>query len=108
MSYGVWTVEIIPAEIEPPARTPASASGNLIRFGRDQVTNWGDEANLVVAFNEQVLLSQHRLNALADDCVILLEDMWSEHPDEEVRQQWKAALEELAERNYRIIPVPME
>ena len=72
MSYGVWTVEIIPAEIEPPSRTPASASGNLIRFGRDQVTNWGDEANLVVAFNEQVLLSQHRLHGLADDCTCLL------------------------------------
>ena len=26
MSYGIWTVEIIPAEIEPPARTPASSS----------------------------------------------------------------------------------
>ncbi len=108
MSYGVWTVEIIPAEIEPPARTPASASGNLIRFGRDQVTNWGDETNLVVAFNEQVLLSRHRLNALADDCVILIESMWSEHADEEIRQEWKAALEEMAERNYRIIPVPMQ
>lgn len=108
MSYGVWTVEIIPAEIEPPARTPASASGNLIRFGRDQITNWGDEANLVVAFNEQVLLSQHRLHALADDCVILIESMWSEHPDEEIRQEWKAALEEMAESNYRIIPVPMQ
>jgi 2-oxoglutarate ferredoxin oxidoreductase subunit alpha len=108
MSYGVWTVEIIPAEIEPPARTPASASGNLIRFGRDQITNWGDEANLVVAFNEQVLLSQHRLHALADDCVVLIESMWSEHPDEEIRQEWKAALEEMAESHYRIIPVPMQ
>jgi 2-oxoglutarate ferredoxin oxidoreductase subunit alpha len=108
MSYGVWTVEIIPAEIEPPARTPASASGNLVRFGRDPVTNWGDEANLVVAFNEQVLLSQHRLHALADDCVILIEDKWGKHRDEEIREQWKAALDELAERNYRIIPVPME
>ena len=71
MSYGVWTVEIIPAEIEPPARTPAGASGNLIRFGRDKITNWGDEANLVVAFNEQVLLARHRLDALAGDCIIL-------------------------------------
>jgi 2-oxoglutarate ferredoxin oxidoreductase subunit alpha len=25
MGNGVWTVEIIPAEIEPPARTPAGA-----------------------------------------------------------------------------------
>jgi len=108
MGYGVWTVEIIPAEIEPPARTPASASGNLIRFGRDAVTNWGDEANLVVAFNEQVLLSQHRLNGMADDCVILIESMWSKHADEDIRAEWEAALEEMSSKNYRIIPVPME
>jgi 2-oxoglutarate ferredoxin oxidoreductase subunit alpha len=108
MSYGVWTVEIIPAEIEPPARTPAGASGNLIRFGCDQITNWGDEANLVVAFNEQVLLSRHRLHALADGCIILIESRWSTHPDEEIRQQWKAAMEEIAGSNYRIIPVPLE
>ncbi|MFQ5417828.1 MAG: 2-oxoacid:acceptor oxidoreductase subunit alpha [Myxococcota bacterium] len=108
MSYGVWTVELIPAEIEPPARTPASASGNLIRFGRDQVTNWGDEAKLVVAFNEQVLLSRHRLNALADDCIVLIESMWSTHSDEEIRQEWKAAMEEMGESGYRIIHVPME
>jgi 2-oxoglutarate ferredoxin oxidoreductase subunit alpha len=108
MSYGVWTVEIIPAEIEPPARTPAGASGSLIRFGRDQITNWGDEAKLVVAFNEQVLLSRHRLDALADDCIVLIESKWSTHSDEEIRQQWKVAMEELGESGYRIIPVPME
>ncbi|MCM8922283.1 MAG: hypothetical protein LC540_19850, partial [Candidatus Thiodiazotropha sp.] len=27
MGNGVWTVEIIPAEIQPPARSPAGASG---------------------------------------------------------------------------------
>jgi 2-oxoglutarate ferredoxin oxidoreductase subunit alpha len=108
MSYGIWTVEIIPAEIEPPARTPGGASGNLIRFGRDQITNWGDEANLVVAFNEQVLLARHRLHALADDCIILIEASWSNHPDEEIRGAWKAAMEEITESGYRIIPVPME
>ena len=54
MGNGVWTVEIIPAEIQPPARTPSSASGNRIRIGTGPVTNWGDAANLVVAFNEQV------------------------------------------------------
>ena len=33
MGNGVWTVEIIPAEIKPPARSPAGASGIRIRFG---------------------------------------------------------------------------
>jgi 2-oxoglutarate ferredoxin oxidoreductase subunit alpha len=108
MGNGVWTVEIIPAEIQPPARTPASASGNRIRIGTEPVTNWGDAANLVVAFNEQVLLSRHRLDALAEDAIILIEDMWADHAHPEIRQAWATAMAEMGERNYRFVRVPME
>src|SRR5210317_889550 len=48
MGNGVWTVEIIPAEIQPPPREPAGASGIRIRLGDEEVTNWGDETNVVV------------------------------------------------------------
>jgi 2-oxoglutarate ferredoxin oxidoreductase subunit alpha len=108
MGNGVWTVEIIPAEIQPPARTPASASGNRIRIGSAPVTNWGDAANLVVAFNEQVLLARHRLGALAQDAIILLENVWATHADPEIRTAWEQAMEELGEADYRIVGVPME
>jgi len=108
MGNGVWTVEIIPAEIQPPARTPASASGNRVRIGTRPVTNWGDHANLVVAFNEQVLLHRHRLDALADDAIILIEDMWAAHDDPDIRLAWSGAMEELGGRAYRFVPVPME
>lgn len=108
MGNGVWTVEIIPAEIQPPARDPAGASGIRVRIGSGAVTNWGDSTRLVVAFNEQVLLGRHRLGALAPDAVVLLENRWAEHPDESVRAAWAAGLEELAGTGYRIIPVPME
>ena len=37
MGLGVWTVEIIPAEIRPPARSVAGASGNRIRIGAKRV-----------------------------------------------------------------------
>ncbi|HEA26191.1 MAG TPA: hypothetical protein ENH92_03630, partial [Ectothiorhodospiraceae bacterium] len=57
MGNGVWTVEIIPAEIQPPARTPSGASGIRIRLGSKYVTNMGNEADIVVALNEQVLYS---------------------------------------------------
>ena len=108
MGNGVWTVEIIPAEIQPPPRLPEGASGIRIRIGSGAVTNWGDETNLVVAFNEQVLLARHRLGALAKDAIVLLEDRWASHPDEDVRAAWTAALAELSTCAYRIVLVPME
>ena len=108
MGNGVWTVEIIPAEIQPPPRTPEGASGNRIRIGSGAVTNWGDQVQLVVAFNEQVLLSRHRLGALADDAIILVENLWGSHPNPDIQKAWQQALVELATRNYRVIEVPME
>ena len=109
MGNGAWTVEIIPAEIQPPPRSKAGGSGNLVRFGTDVVTNWGDATNLVVAFNEQVLLGRVELDALADDAIILLENMWKDHPDESIQQEWKEGLEKVrAAGNYRIVEVPME
>ncbi len=108
MRNGVWTVEIIPAEIQPPPRVPEGASGIRIRIGAREITNWGDDTNLVVAFNEQVLLARHRLGALAEDAVLLLEDKWATHEDDAVRSAWASAMSELSSRRYRIIPIPME
>ena len=108
MGNGVWTVEIIPAEIQPPPRIPEGASGYRIRIGASAVTNWGDETQLVLAFNEQVLLARHRVGALAADAVVLLENSWATHPDEDIRQAWQDALVELGARAYRIILVPMD
>jgi 2-oxoglutarate ferredoxin oxidoreductase subunit alpha len=108
MGNGVWTVEIIPAEIEPPHHTVTSTSGNIIRFGTDKVTNWGDQSKLAIAFNEQVLLSRHRLESLTDDCIILQESMWADHEDEVIRKQFEEAMEEMSSKNYRFISVPIE
>jgi len=58
MGNGVWTVEIIPAEIQPPARSPAGASGIRVRLGSHHMTNMGDAADMAVALNEQVLYSR--------------------------------------------------
>lgn len=108
MGNGVWTVEIIPAEIQPPARVPEGASGYRIRVGSGPVTNWGDATNLAVAFNEQVLLARHRVEALAPDAVLLIEDKWAADEDPEIRAAWERAMTELSTRDYRIVPVPME
>ena len=108
MGNGVWTVEIIPAEIQPPPRTPEGASGNRIRIGSGPVTNWGDSVDLVVAFNEQVLLSRHRLGALSKDAIILVENLWATHANPDIQAAWHTAMAELARASYRIIEVPME
>lgn len=108
MGNGVWTVELIPAEIQPPPRVPEGASGNRIRLGEHTVTNWGDRTDLVIAFNEQVLLARHRVDALADDAVLLIEDKWARSDDQDIVAQWNAAMQELAGKRYRIIPVAME
>jgi 2-oxoglutarate/2-oxoacid ferredoxin oxidoreductase subunit alpha len=108
MGNGVWTVEIIPAEIQPPARSVAGASGNRIRLGSGPVTNGGDEADLVVAFNEQVLLGRVRDGELKPGCVILLENMWREHRDEGIRAMFAQTVEQLLADGYRVIEIPME
>lgn len=108
MGNGVWTVEIIPAEVQPPPRIPEGASGNRIRIGTGPVTNWGDVTNLVVAFNEQVLLARHRVGALAHDAILLVEDLWATHDDPDIRAAWASAMEELSGDAYRIIPIAME
>ncbi|HSJ07931.1 MAG TPA: 2-oxoacid:acceptor oxidoreductase subunit alpha [Longimicrobiales bacterium] len=108
MGNGVWTVEIIPAEIQPPPRSAPGASGNRIRIGSAPVTNWGDETNLVVAFNEQALLGRHRLDALADDAIVLIDSQWKTHADERIRAEWDAAMEEMSGKAYRFVEVPIE
>jgi len=108
MGNGTWSVEIIPAEIQPPPRTPTSASGNRIRIGTDTVSNWGDSADLVVAFNEQVLLQRHRLNALAKGAIILIDDKWEKHEDADIQKEYKDAMDEMASGEYRIVPFPLE
>jgi 2-oxoglutarate ferredoxin oxidoreductase subunit alpha len=108
MGNGVWTVEIIPAEIEPPHHTVTSTSGNIIRFGTEKVTNWGDQSKLAVAFNDQVCLSRHRLASFDDNCIILLEDAWEKHEDPAIRKMYSDAMEEMSSKNYRFIPVPIE
>jgi len=108
MGNGVWTVEIIPAEIQPPARSIAGASGNRIRLGARAITNGGDEADMVVAFNEQVLLGRVRDGELKPGCTILLESMWREHRDAGIRQAYVDTYDRLIGDGYNVIEIPME
>jgi 2-oxoglutarate ferredoxin oxidoreductase subunit alpha len=108
MGNGIWTVEIIPAEIQPPARSIAGASGNRIRLASHPVSNGGDEADLVVAFNEQVLLGRVKASELKPGCTILLESKWRTDPDAKIAASYARVYDGLDRQGYRLYEVPME
>jgi 2-oxoglutarate ferredoxin oxidoreductase subunit alpha len=108
MGKGVWTVEIIPAEIQPPARSIAGGSGNRIRLASYPVTNGGDEADLIVAFNEQVLLARVQADELKPGCIILLESKWRTDRDAEIVASYSRTYDELVAEGYKVYEIPME
>ncbi|MEK8015767.1 MAG: 2-oxoacid:acceptor oxidoreductase subunit alpha [Candidatus Parabeggiatoa sp.] len=108
MGNGVWTVEIIPAEIKPPARSPAGASGIRIRLGSRYITNMGDAADIVVALNEQVLYSRIATHAYKPGTVILLENKWLTDPNPKIQQQYQSAVAEFREHGLIVHEVQME
>jgi 2-oxoglutarate ferredoxin oxidoreductase subunit alpha len=108
MGNGVWTVEIIPAEIEPPFRSTAGASGNRVRFGTKRVTNLGEAADTVVAFNEQVLYSRIDVDALREGTHIFLESKWGVDANPDICREYAEAVADFEKRGYVVHPVPME
>ena len=106
---GLWTVEIIPSEIRPPPHTTGSASGNRIRLAeRSRVTNAGNRANVVLAFNEMALLSRLEADSLADDVLVLIDDQWATHDIEEYRASYREVLDRFRARGATIIEIPLE
>lgn len=108
MGNGVWTVEIIPAEIKPPARSPAGASGIRIRLGSKYMTNMGDDANLVIAFNEQVLYSRIAAGAYRAGTLVLLDNKWRTSRAPEIVAQYNAAVGEFRDNGLIVHELPIE
>ncbi len=108
MGNGVWTVEIIPAEIQPPARERQGASGIRVRMGSKKVTNMGNEADMVVAFNEQVLYSRIDNRAYKQGTVVLLENMWAEDPEERIRKQYREAVADFRAQGLVVHELPIQ
>ncbi|MDP6541862.1 MAG: 2-oxoacid:acceptor oxidoreductase subunit alpha [Phycisphaerales bacterium] len=107
MGNGIWTVEIIPAEIKPPARSREGASGNRIRVGSTNMTNAGDKANIVVALNEQVIYGRVAQDAYGPETTILLENVWATDPDVNIRESYTAALADFSARGFNVIELPI-
>lgn len=108
MGNGVWTVEIIPAEIKPPARSRAGASGIRIRIGDHKITNMGDEADLVVALNEQVLYGRIGQKAFRKGTIILLENKWANDPSPEIQQMYAEAVDDMNRQGLVVHELPLE
>jgi 2-oxoglutarate/2-oxoacid ferredoxin oxidoreductase subunit alpha len=108
LGNGAWTVEIIPAEIKPPARSRAGASGIRVRFASRPVTNRGERAHLAVAFNEQVLYGRIENGAYGPGTVVLLENKWAEDAQEEIRTQYREAVAEFRAQGLEIVELPLE
>lgn len=108
MGNGIWTVEIIPAEIQPPARSISGGSGNRVRLATKRVTNGGDEADLIVAFNEQVLLGRVQAHELKPGCIILLENKWRSDGDPEIEATYTQTCGELMNNGFDVHEIPME
>jgi 2-oxoglutarate/2-oxoacid ferredoxin oxidoreductase subunit alpha len=105
---GIWTVEIIPAEIQPPSRSRAGASGYRIRLGSKPVTNAGDFADLVIAFNEQVLYSRIDSKALRAGTLLYVDKSWADNPDPGIRRKYNEAVNDFQARGYVVTEVPIE
>ena len=106
---GLWTVEIIPSEIRPPPHTVGSASGNRIRLAeRSRVTNAGNLADVVLAFNEMALLSRLEAGSLADDVLVLIDNQWAIHDNEDYQRSYREVLDTFRARGATIIEIPLQ
>jgi 2-oxoglutarate ferredoxin oxidoreductase subunit alpha len=108
MGNGVWTVEIIPAEIQPPARSREGASGIRIRIGSKKVTNMGNEADLVIALNEQVPYGRISQKAYREGTIMLLESKWANDASEGIRDKYVKAVADFRTQGLEVIEIPME
>ncbi|MFQ5577184.1 MAG: 2-oxoacid:acceptor oxidoreductase family protein, partial [Anaerolineae bacterium] len=108
MGNGIWTDELIPAEIQPPARTAGSLSGNRIRFGSHTITNPGDSTNTIVAFNEVALEVRLEAGVLADRARIFLDNKWAQDPNESVRQSYRRVVQKCRDNGFTLYETPFE
>lgn len=106
--YGLWTIELIPSEIQPPPHSIGSASGNRIRLAESFVTNGGNESQVVFAFNEQALLSRIRAATLADDVLVLIDNIWADSHSQQIRNDYHEILDSIRERGGSVIELPLE
>jgi 2-oxoglutarate ferredoxin oxidoreductase subunit alpha len=86
----------------------AGASGIRIRIGSERVSNGGDQTDLVVAFNEQVLIGRVQADELKPGATIILESMWRTHRDPAVVASYLKTVEALRRDGFKLAEAPLE
>jgi 2-oxoglutarate ferredoxin oxidoreductase subunit alpha len=71
------------------------------------MTNMGDQADLVVSFNEQVLYSRIDQNALRSGTVLLIDDRWASDEDPGIQEAYQKALDDFRARGYDVREIPI-
>lgn len=106
---GLWTVEIIPAEIQPPPHTVGSTSGIRIRISEDRVvTNAGNFADVVFAFNEMSLLSRLEIGAIASGATIIIDDVWKNHENLDYQKSYAEITQRARDVGATVVEIPLE
>ena len=90
------------------AGSRAGASGYRIRLGSKPVSNAGDTADIVVAFNEQVLYSRIDTKALRPGTIVYLDQSWAEHQAEDIRLKYAEAVKDFEKLGLIVVEIPIE
>jgi len=107
MGNYLWTVEIIPSEIQPPPHTTRGSSGIRIRFGTDLVTNGGNLTDLIFVFNEMSLLARIEAGSLSKDVIVLIDNHWANDKNPEIAGQYHQIIEGLQAQGGTVFELPL-
>ena len=104
MGKYVYVEPMIPAEISPPARSRAALSGVIIRLADFDITNIGNDTDLILASHEIVLDRRLEDNEYNKKCVVLL-DMGDKESN---MDSYEMVLKKCAKEGLSIIPFEID
>lgn len=100
MGKYIYVEPMIPAEIAPPPRTPAALSGVIIRLADFDVTNIGNDTDLILASHEIVLDRRLEDKEYNNKCIVLL-DMGDKEANPD---SYETVLKRCAKEGLSVIP----
>ena len=100
----VYIEPMIPAEISPPPRTKNSLSGVIIRLANWDITNIGNDTDVMLAEHEILLDRRLEDGESNPNCIVLL-DMGLQARNKET---YDAVLEKVRVANLRLIPFELD